>query len=68
MNKTPCTTVTNYSNNLNYEDNEERKILIQMISLFDDYGSKIQNQIKKEEKKLIEKNLQKKIQKILMKI
>ena len=43
MNKTPCTTVTNYSNNLNYEDNEERKILIQMISLFDDSGSKKKN-------------------------
>ena len=39
MNKTPCTAVTNYSQNLNYEDNEEGKTLIQMISSFDDSSS-----------------------------
>jgi hypothetical protein len=38
MNKTPCTTVTNYSQNLNCEG-EEEKTLIQMISSFDDSSS-----------------------------
>ena len=39
MNKTVCTTVPNYSQNLNCEDDEEGKTLIQMISSFDDSGS-----------------------------
>lgn len=39
MNKTPCTAVTNYSQNLNCENNEEGKTLIQMISSFDDSSS-----------------------------
>ena len=41
MNQTPCTTVTNYSQNLNCEANEEGITIIQMISSFDDSSSYI---------------------------